>query len=241
MKRIISKNIFMEKKLSIVNEIKILENSWNKLRQIVGKDRTSGKMILPKALLIILSAEEMKKLGSFTNSCWIAKKNHHEITVSSRILNNPKKLLETLLHEAAHALLYENTEYNDGSHFAGCNKNKRAYHKSIFREACFFLDLKCEFRDPYHGYSKTFLEDIPTKYFKVFEELSKIKLHVEEIDYPKQQQKPNKTNSGFIRLSCKCPNPSKRKGDLEFKGIYITSKTILDESIKCLTCNELFR
>lgn len=226
-----------ESRPTVTHSLFVLEECWNDIRKIVGED------VIPEATLIILPASENKILGSFTHSSWAFnnEKRQHEVSISPRILNKPEKLLETLLHEATHALLFESKEYNDGSHIAGCSTKNPKYHTSLFREAALFLGLKTGELQKSTGYSITFLEDVPPRYSTAFHKLETLKDFVPS-EIPKEVSvQEKKTLSNLIRLFCFCDNPASGGNSSEKKGIYASRKTIEHAKIICRGCGNEFK
>lgn len=80
----------------------VLETAWQELRRIVPG--------LPSVVLVVLSAREYSRREHFAMESW--RKRHqenllHELAVHPGMFEYPHGLLITLLHEAAHALLWE--------------------------------------------------------------------------------------------------------------------------------------
>lgn len=110
--------------------VEVLETAWQMLREIEPK--------LPPAVLTFVDIRSRAYLrGYFAESAWKKRDGAaHEIAISPSLIGNPGQLLATMLHEAAHALLYEAGE-NGG---AG---STRYYHTKKFRDQCRALGLAC--------------------------------------------------------------------------------------------------
>ncbi len=93
----------------------------------------------------------------------------HEIAISPRLIGHPKDLLATMLHEAAHAVLFDQGK-NGGMGSTGY------YHTIVFRDQCHEFGLICEFRDTSAGWTETSWPPsgaIPTRWKPVVTCLSK--------------------------------------------------------------------
>ena len=145
--------------------VKRLENAWQQLRKIEPD--------IPKAVIVLMPAWE-HTLGAFSNSTWqFAKKQKvHEIAINPRLCDFPEKLLATMLHEAAHAIIYD----KDGDKSAGCSgKAGKYYHNDKFRRECFRLGLACERRNKRYGFTQTYWPEdrtFPPRYKAILQYLS---------------------------------------------------------------------
>src|SRR5688500_14653447 len=82
--------------------VQALERTWFELqRRITG---------LPAAVVIPFDSQRRRKLWGHFDACsWPGRdgtKTVHEIAVSPELFGRPDVVLETLVHEAAHALVY---------------------------------------------------------------------------------------------------------------------------------------
>lgn len=122
---------------------KCLERVWTMLRTV--------QPCLPEVVIVIHSPRgKRRKLGHFLGCVWQAAEpgGGHEVGVSPELFESPGELLGTLLHEAAHALLYE------WGLNAGCGPDGY-YHREEFRNVCRKLGLECEFTNKRYGWSST--------------------------------------------------------------------------------------
>jgi hypothetical protein len=126
---------------------------------------------IPYAVVTLLTAGDRKlKSGHLTHSAWQYRddKRIPEVGISSDFFQNPERLLCTMLHEAAHAILLKE---NGGCTLSPDKYND--YHLAIFRDTCKKLGLECEFKDTRHGWTLTSWPDgkIPDIYTPVLKHL----------------------------------------------------------------------
>jgi hypothetical protein len=132
---------------------KCLEGAWRILRRL--------HPCLPPVVIVILATGGRKKLGHFADCVWRTPENDggNEDVISPALFDCPEDLLETLVHEAAHALLFE-MGLN-----AGCGGDGY-YHREEFQHACRKLGLECVFNNRRYGWSRTVwpASGVPAKY-----------------------------------------------------------------------------
>lgn len=161
----------VERKCSWFNEfgsesVRCLEAAWQQLREVEPD--------IPRAIIVLMPAWEHKKLGSFSGSAWHfeEKQKIHEIAISPRSFDPAKELLATMLHEAAHAIIYD----KDGDRAAGCSETAgRYYHNENFRHECLRLGLACERSNTRYGFTQMSWPEnrtFPGRYQAVLEYLS---------------------------------------------------------------------
>lgn len=149
-----------------------LERAWQMLRKLYPE--------LPQAVIVIISADRRRgRLGHFSGAQWRyrAPQRIHEVGVSPDLFRQYEDLLEVLLHEAAHAILYK----QDAS--AGCGSGGY-YHRHEFRDKCIALGLECKFRNTRYGWTDTQWpprRKVPTRYQGV---LSYLRRHLPLGDRP---------------------------------------------------------
>jgi hypothetical protein len=88
--------------------------------------------------------------GHFAPCAWRAgtDKQGHELAIAPHLFDTPKELLGTLLHEAAHGLLFE------WGLNGGCGPDGY-YHREEFRNVGRKLGLTCEFSNRRYGWNMT--------------------------------------------------------------------------------------
>jgi hypothetical protein len=89
-------------------------------------------------------------MGHFSSCVWRTSnaRSGHEVALNPALFDHPEDLLATLLHEAAHALLFE------WGLKGGCGPDG-FYHRKEFRNVCNKLGLECVFTNRRYGYSRT--------------------------------------------------------------------------------------
>ena len=198
---------------------KALEAAW---AMLIGLHHN-----IPHAIVTILTAgDRSHKSGHLSYSTWQYRddKQRHEVGISPNLFHDPKRLLSTMLHEAAHAVLHKKN--------GGCTPvapgKPRYYHRVSFRDTCQKFGLECEFRDTRRGWTNTSWPDgkIPDIYAQVLEHLKKelpkgtgSGIHVKA---PGRQL----PKSGHIKLSCKCDK----------RSIYVNRSVLKKGRIRCDLC-----
>jgi hypothetical protein len=120
-----------------------LERAYGLIRKI--------QPCLPPAVFVVLPASTTRKLGHFHGCAWSGEEGtdgSHEIAVHPDLFAHPEKVLATLLHEAAHALLHE-WGLNGGVGPDGY------YHREEFKRVCEKIGLECRFLNRRYGWSGT--------------------------------------------------------------------------------------
>jgi hypothetical protein len=89
-------------------------------------------------------------MGHFCESVWRTRgiESGHEVALNPKLFDSPEELLGTLLHEAAHALLFE------WGMNGGCGPDG-FYHREEFRNVSRKLGLECLFNNRRYGYNIT--------------------------------------------------------------------------------------
>ncbi len=125
----------------------LLETAWKQLREIIPG--------LPAVVFLVLSAREYRR-GHFAMEAWRKRWEQdllHEVAIHLGMFESPEDLLITILHEAAHALLWENRKAGD-KHCCGVSVTGY-YHRKEFRDAAVLLGLDVHFRNRRYGFSVT--------------------------------------------------------------------------------------
>lgn len=198
-----------------------LERAWKELQKTVRG--------LPAVVFVSLSSAPRKTLlGHFAWSAWRYNKsrNAHEIGITPQLFDAPEKVLEVMLHEGAHALLYQKT----GN--AGCGSGGY-YHLTTFRDCCEELGLACRFRNTRYGFTDTGWPStgVPARYqaaLKILEDELPSGTATQIIPtLPPQKALPA---PGQVRLVCKCK-----------RSIHVGRKTAEKGPIICGLCQGRFK
>jgi hypothetical protein len=117
---------------------KCLEKAWGIIRRV--------QPCLPQVVFVILASGSRSRKGRFTGCVWRTTTidSGHEIAISPALFNRSEDVLAILLHEAAHALLFE------WGLNGGCGPDGY-YHREEFRAVCKKLGLGCVFRNKRYG------------------------------------------------------------------------------------------
>jgi hypothetical protein len=178
---------------------RVLEAAWGELRQIEPD--------LPQVVLLVLSAREYCRRGHFTMEAWRKRYEHqllHEVAVHPGMFESPADLLVTIIHEAAHAILWENRKDGD-RHCCGVSLGGY-YHRAEFRSAALQLGLEPHFLNRRYGFSLTTwpTDGVPTRYQGVLGTLGQLAV-VASKQLPPRVRPPDRKKpiSGQL-LGCKC-------------------------------------
>ena len=204
------------------NAVKALESAWRELRTVESS--------IPDAVIVLIDGSKRnQKHGHFLVSSWKAhgKRWIHEVAISPHLFGDPTGLLATMLHEAAHACLWEKGK-------RGGMGSTRYYHATAFRDRCVELGLKCEFYNTRYGWSLTSWPSqvLPIQYRKIRDNLKKtLPFGSGAGRIPRATGKPL-PKSGRSKLKCKCFKP---------RRIYVPNSEIGIGEIVCSLCQEVFR
>jgi len=118
--------------------LRAVEDAWEMLRALAPS--------IPPAVLTFVDIRSRGRLrGYFAQSIWKKQKGRaHEIGISPKLIGDPKEMLATMLHEAAHAML--SAEGKNG----GIGSTSY-YHTKILRDQARELGLQCDFRNTRYG------------------------------------------------------------------------------------------
>jgi len=180
-------------------------------------------------------------LGHFAALRWKGKKDGddhlHEVVVVAEHLNRaPDQVVETLLHEAAHALNFSRQIHD-------CSASQ--YHNAQFRKAAEELGLRVQ-RVPHYGYAFTTLPpETLEQYADEVMYLERVLIHRKGMrDRPAGpappagdedgdgDETPTKPTSRLRKAVCACDPPF---------IIRVAMKTLTDTTIRCDSCGEPFR
>lgn len=165
-------------------------------------------------------------IGHFARSRWrVLEDGQHEIAINPGIFNKPADVLETLIHEGAHAILVDEA--------GGCTQGGY-YHTKHFRDVALSMGLDCTFHDRRYGWTDTVWPDgqVPDQYQPVLKYLTDNLVATASIciSRPAPTNKPLPA-PGRLRLVCKCLPP---------RIIYATPTVARGGGIQCEVCSQPF-
>ncbi len=204
----------------------VLETAWSQLREIIPG--------LPQVVMLVLSAREFRRRGHFVGDAWLKRRQQdllHEVAVHPGMFGSPDDLLNTILHEAAHAILWETRKDGD-QHYGGVSL-KGYYHRMEFRRAAEQLGLAVHFLNRRYGHCVTTwpAAGVPAQYEGVLHILSKFSV-VTSKSLPRiVAPEPPRKQALWVVAGCACiPQRILRcpPGELKRGGIV------------CRVCSELF-
>lgn len=219
----------MEERLLSVTLIEALAAVWKRIRQ--------RHQDVPPVVLLPAPAQrkQLNVLGHFAALRWSAKKNEtarlHEVVVVAEHLNrSAEDIVETLVHEAAHAMNFERG-------IKDCSRSQ--YHNQRFAQAATELGLTVE-QVPHYGYALTRLPpSTATSYEAETEALEAVLIHRRQIlvvpqgpglaptnDNPEDDGIPT---SRSRKATCQCPFI-----------IRVSKQTMLSTFIRCESCGGRF-
>ena len=184
---------------------------------------------LPEAVIVLLdAARRRRKAGHFAHSSWRVLDEEaalHEVAVSPRLFGDPARVLEALLHEAAHGALWP---LKRGGVSAG-----GYYHQKSFRDKCRELGLECRFVHTRYGWAETLWpqDGVPRVYRRILAQLER-ELPAQETAPPAPPPVPGGKQlpkRGQIRLTCECP-----------RSIYAAASVAANGGILCEECGVSF-
>ena len=201
--------------------VQVLEAAWDNLRDI--------ESTIPPAVLTLVDIRSRGRVrGYFAWSVWKKRRGQaHEIAISPKLIGHPKELLATMLHEAAHAVLFE----------AGLQGGIGAggyYHRKEFRDQFQKFGLECEFLNTRYGFTITrWPSQIVPQRFRPVVDLLRSGLPAGTGSQP-----PMKVNgrglpkTGHTMLACGCDDGT--------RTVYV-KKSVLDAGgIFCTFCQQAF-
>jgi hypothetical protein len=202
--------------------IEVLESAWKMLRQIEPE--------IPPAVLTFVDFRSRRKvLGYFARSIWRKRRGSaHEIALNPVLIGDVESLLATMIHEAAHAALYE----------AGLNGGIGStpyYHTRKFRDKCLAFGLACEFLNTRYGWTVTFWKGskVPPQ-FKPVVNLLRQELPAGTGGRTKLKRKGNPLPApGHTLLVCEC--------DDDDRTIYVKKSMLEAGGVICVFCGKEFR
>lgn len=185
---------------------------------------------IPPAVITQLDARTRRfALGYFAGGEWRKRRGAaHEIAISPRLIPRPDELLATMLHEAAHAVLFEQGK-------RGGMGSTRYYHTLVFRDQCLAFGLDCAFQDTRYGWTLTKwpLSGAPKRFASV---LKKLKMRLPAGTGGTLTQRPRGKKlpvSGHTPMTCGCEEPG--------RTIYVSKSVLAAGNIQCTICQKAFR
>jgi hypothetical protein len=177
----------------------VLEKAWSLLRGILPG--------LPAVVLLMLSAREYRRRGHFAQDAWRKRQEQdllHEVAVHPGMFESPEDLLVTILHEAAHALLWEERKPGD-RHCCGVSL-RGYYHRTEFRDAAVQLGLNVHFLNRRYGFAVTTwpASGVPIRYRGVLEILSQFAVVTSRRLPPHVVPVASKKQIRWVVLGCAC-------------------------------------
>lgn len=202
--------------------VQVLESAWQLLREIVPE--------IPPVVLTFIDMKSRHRLrGYIAYSTWRKRRGSaHEIAISPKLIGRPTDLLATMLHEAAHGVLYATGQ--DGG-----MGSSRYYHKKEFRDQCQRLGLKCEFLNTRYGWTVTSWppSGVPNRYKPIIA-LLRGKLPAGTETSPKYKIKGRRLPAtGHTMLVCKCAGGT--------RSVYVKKSVLEAGGIVCSFCGQEFR
>ncbi len=221
----------MDERLSI-HLIEALSAVWSRIR--------SFHPSVPGVILLAAPAsrDNLRVLGHFAALRWQAKERegyrYHEVVVVAEHLNRPAEdVAETLLHEAAHAMNFE-----QGLH--DCSASQ--YHNRQFQRAAEALGLEVS-QMPHYGFALTTLpEKTAALYRNEIAFLHEVLIHRRPFTASGSGPRPPRGDEdaggdGDVQKAarnrkavCRCPYI-----------IRVSRKTLAETTIRCDGCGEAFQ
>lgn len=200
---------------------------WTDLRRVIPG--------LPPVVAVVLPAREYSRRGHFSIDAWRLKNNQeealHEVAVHPGMFETPEDLLITVLHEAAHAILWEDRKPED-RHVGGVSLSGY-YHRTEFRDAARSLGLEVHFLNRRYGFSVTTwpATGIPEKYRHILGTLGRFGIVGSRRLPPRVVPAPPRKLSRWVTLRCEC-DPA--------RAIHVTPCDLRRGSIACGICGTDF-
>lgn len=202
--------------------VSVLESAWQALQKLWPE--------IPGAVLTFVDVRSRGRLhGYFAGSTWKKRRGAaHEVAISPKLIGHPNDMLATMLHEAAHAVLYE----------AGLNGglgSSRYYHTKEFRDQCEHFGLKCEFLNTRYGWTLTSWpgSEVPARYRRIAARLrSDLPAGTGGYAPIKAKGRPLPV-TGHTMLVCEC--------DGDDRTIYVKKSVLETGGVMCSYCGEVFK
>ena len=203
--------------------IATLEKSWSALCKVEPR--------IPTAVLTLVDARSRLGVrGYFADTQWKKpgrRGGAHEVAISPQLIGQASHLLATILHEAAHAILFE----------AGKNAgvgSTRYYHTKVFRDQCIELGLECFFHNTRYGWTITQWprgDGVPKRFLPALRILECLPSGTEKCRIVRRSG-GRLPPAGRTKLICKCSD--------EKRVIYVPNLVAAVGGIACSICNQAF-
>lgn len=178
----------------------VLDQAWYELR--------SARPEIPPVIMLVLSARECRRRGHFCMDAWRQRSEEHtlhEVAVHPGMFESPKDLLVTMVHEAAHSILWERRQEGD-KHCCGVSLSGY-YHRVEFRLVAEGLGLDVGFLNRRYGFTLTDwpVSGVPSAYQTVLEILGRLQV----VATKRLPSRPGlagrgKALGGGLVLGCRC-------------------------------------
>ena len=202
--------------------VEVLEAAWKLLRTIQTE--------IPPAVLTFIDMRSRWRLrGYFANSTWRKRRGAaHEVAVNPELIGHPADMVATMLHEAAHAVLWESGEF-------GGMGSTGYYHTTKFRDQCRRFGLACVFWNTRYGWSATSWPDAGIEQrFKPVAALLRQRLPAGVGgEKPVRFRERPLPVSGHTMLVCAC-----EVGD---RTVYVKKSVLESGGVTCSFCKREFR
>ena len=222
----------MDEKLS-VRLIKALADIWSAIRRL--HPDVPGVILLPAPN----PHSERNVLGHFAPLRWAPRRAegafYHEVVVVAEHLNRPiSEILETILHEAGHAL-------NCARGIRDCSRSQ--YHNQHFKEAAEELGL-CVAQVPHYGFAYTTLPpETEILYARETERLAQVLLYRHTVTRSSAPPTPTGTTDAPTTTTGTAPPPKGRNMKAVCRCpfvIRVSRSTLQDTVIRCDKCGQPF-
>ncbi len=202
--------------------VETLETAWEMLRRAHPR--------IPTAVLSFVDSRSRRRLrGYFARSTWRKRRGAaHEIAISPNLIGHPEDLLATMMHEAAHAVLYEAGEN------AGMGST-RYYHTAKFRDQCQAFGLVCKFLNTRYGWTLTSwpATGVPEPYRPIVVLLRRDLPAGTRGDVPLKVKARPLPPTGHTMLVCGCDGGE--------RTIYVKKSVLEKGGVLCAFCGEAFQ
>jgi len=213
-----------------VQLIRALQNVWNAIR--VRHPDVPGVVLLPAPAL------RRGVLGHFAPLRWVVREAkgtllHEVVVVAEHMDRSAADIVETLLHEAAHAMNFARG-IND------CSRSQ--YHNKRFKAAADEVGLEVE-QVRHYGFALTSMPELTKQaYQRVTDELQAVLIHRREFR-PHKPTAGNDNGRATTTTAGGTATPSRSRKATCRCGfiIRVSRKTIEDTTIRCDRCGGPFQ
>jgi len=213
----------MSTKIKASEITRLIESAW---RSLQGHLRD-----LPDVVVVVFPAGRPRAAGHFAAACWRRRPSRtgtsefgtSELGIHPGLFHSAHQVLEVLLHEAAHAILWSR----------GVRGTNGYYHLAEFRDVCVTeIGLRCDFRNTRYGWTDTSLApDASDQYRDVRQILNRLRWEREQLTIGAHRQR-SLPPSGYLTLRCEC---------VPARKIRCTVRNLERGDIQCSACGSAFR